>query len=50
MRFASREDCTRAALERNVKLIEAGEIAQFQCIQSERPPLFDNQPGALLDR
>jgi hypothetical protein len=35
MRFKSREECTQAGLERDVKLIEAGAIAQFKCVLRE---------------
>jgi hypothetical protein len=35
MRFESREMCTDAALAREFKLIEAGLIAQFKCVQRE---------------
>jgi hypothetical protein len=35
MRFESREDCTQAALEREVKLTEAGTIVQFKCVELE---------------
>ena len=48
MRFASRKECTRAALERNLKFFEAGEIAQFKCVELERPTLFDSGPESCL--
>jgi hypothetical protein len=58
MRFESREECTRAGLERDVKLIEAGAIAQFKCVQREAENLewrrgerggqaHDNAAGAV---
>lgn len=37
MQFESREKCTQAGLERGVKLMEAGAIAQFKCVELERP-------------
>ena len=36
MRFESPAECTDAALQRDVKLIEAGVIVQFQCVELER--------------
>jgi hypothetical protein len=39
MRFESREKCTQAGLERDMKLIEAGAIAQFKCVRREAPNL-----------
>jgi hypothetical protein len=35
MQFESPEKCAQAALERDAKLIEAGAIAQFKCVQHE---------------
>jgi hypothetical protein len=49
MRFESREDCTRAAMERELKLLDAGAIAQFKCVESERPTLSSGQ-GAFLTK
>jgi hypothetical protein len=39
MRFESREECAQAGLERDVKLIEAGSIAQFKCVEHEAEKL-----------
>ena len=50
MRFESREACAQAGLERDVKLIEAGAIAQFKCVELERPTQFESGPGASLGR
>jgi hypothetical protein len=36
MRFASTAECTDAALQRDVKLIEAGVIVQFKCVEVGR--------------
>jgi hypothetical protein len=46
MRFESRKECTHAAFERELKLIDAGLIAQFKCVELERPTLFESEPGA----
>ena len=39
MSFESRERCTDAALARELKLLEAGVIAQFKCLRREAQKL-----------
>jgi|HubBroStandDraft_1064217.scaffolds.fasta_scaffold457668_1 hypothetical protein len=39
MSFESRERCTDAALARELKLLEAGVIAQFKCVRREAQKL-----------
>jgi hypothetical protein len=36
MNFESQATCTNAALERDLKLVEVGLIAQFKCVELER--------------
>jgi hypothetical protein len=50
MRFESREQCTQAGSQRDVKFIEAGAIAQFKCVEPDRPAQFESGPGAFLAR